>query len=142
MSVSNKRIPSRLNVAMKQAGLAIQKFAPEKLGISYQMFYYRMRNGCLRLSDYHTLMLYTGKSFDELWPNPLKPNHQPITLNLSPHNNVPVSRLTTPPVKESVKPVIPSVSPSSLVEEPKKRRIVDVYEDLGGLPPSDETQAY
>jgi len=102
-------------------------FAEEKLGISYQLFRYRVRKGRLTLEDYWKILHLTGKSFESLFPNPNLSKPRPISLTLSPK-----SRLTPAPVerKEPEK---------KLASPPMERRevpmVIDVY---GGLPPLEE----
>jgi len=126
-----RKEPDRLTVALRQLNIKPQEFAVHRLGISYQMWRYRIRQGRLTLEDYHKILLYTGQTFEELFPNPLKPGRHPITLNL---NHSPGSRLTPPPAKElQPQPLVtePVVAPS----EPEEFKPIDIYG--GGLPPDD-----
>lgn len=74
---------SIVTAAIQATGLTLEEFCQEKLGLKYQNFRNRLKNGGLRLEDYHKLLFYTGKSFDELFPNPLqpqKPEKLPLVL--------------------------------------------------------------
>lgn len=67
----------------KRTGMRIQDFTIEKMGIKYTLYRYRVLNDCLKMQDYHTILFYTGKSFEELFPNPLVgAPRKPIPLNL------------------------------------------------------------
>ena len=62
--------------------MRIQDFTIEKMGIKYTLYRYRVLNDCLKMQDYHSILFYTGKSFEDLFPNPLTGNRKPIPLNL------------------------------------------------------------
>jgi hypothetical protein len=74
---------SILTRAIRTTGLTMKEFCLQKLGIPYVNFHYRLSHNCLRLGDYHAIMFWTGKSFDQLFPNPLLPAPiQPIPFRL------------------------------------------------------------
>lgn len=67
----------------KKTGMRIQDFTIEKMGLKYTLYRYRVLNDCLKMQDYHAILFYTGKTFEELFPNPLTGTpRKPITLNL------------------------------------------------------------
>ena len=112
---------SVLTKALLSAGFSPVAFAKDVLGTTYQAFRYRVTNGKLTLDQYHKIMAYTGRSFDDLWPNPYQTTKKiPLTL----------FRLSKPPVnlppKEEKQEPIPVPAPSSF-------KLLDVYED--GIPP-------
>lgn len=122
--------------ALYEANINPQQFAPEHLKITYQMFRYRIREGRLSLDDYHKILHYTGRTFEDLFPNPYSTTPQPIKLNLSPMP-VPASRL--PQVQKEIpkQPVIPQPVASPLEEKKEVFKIEDVY--AGGLPTDEQT---
>ena len=126
VTVSEKRKTDRVTLALRQVNLNPKQFAEEKLTVSYQMFRYRIRRGRLTLDDYHKILLYTGLSFEALFPNPYLPNHQPIKLNLNPASRIPLKETQPPPPV-----IVPVVAPS----EPEAFTPIDIYG--GGLPPDD-----
>lgn len=64
-------------------GLSVKEFVETKLGLNYNTYQYRVREGKLHLADYHKIMYYTGRSFDELWPSSLGVNRSiRIPINL------------------------------------------------------------
>lgn len=134
--MQDKRKTDLVTQALRSVGLRPQDFSVEKLGCSYQLFRYRIRQGRLTLNDYHLILLYTGRTWEELFPNPHVSHPQPIKLNLNP---VPVSRPLPPIVKESQpqQPVqqVPVVAPSE--EKKEAFKIEDVYG--GGLPTDEQT---
>ncbi len=64
---------TRLTKAIKAAGYSTEQFAKEKLGLKYATMAYRIRAGRLALEDYHKILFYTGKRFEDLFPNPMQP---------------------------------------------------------------------
>ena len=125
--MSNNQPPySELTRAIRSAGFSPQSFAQEILKVTYQGFRYRLRQGKLTLDQYHKIMAYTGKSFDELWPNPYQAKKRiPLTLSKQPPATTTV-RVT--PVKENKEPAIAPVPAPSF-------SVIDVYEN--GLPPEE-----
>jgi len=131
VEVKNKL--SELTLAIKAIGFSPSAFAEEKLGISYQLFRYRVRKGRLTLEDYWKIFHLTGKSFNDLFPNPYLSKPKPISLTLRPQT--PKTRLT-PALVERVEPEKKLASPPAVVEKPVPVSApIDVY---GGLPPLDE----
>lgn len=138
------------NAVKASTGLTMKQFAEEKIGGNYLSFAYRVRKAALKLSDYHTIMFYTGMGFEELWPNPLAPAPiSKITLNLAPSKSIFVSPNTpqpenngSPPVKS--KPKLPPQE-KAVVEVPKKKPEVitppadftDIVDPYGGAIPLD-----
>jgi hypothetical protein len=121
---------SELTLAIRAIGFTPSAFAEEKLGISYQLFRYRVRKGRLTLEDYWKILHLTGKTFENLFPNPSISKPRPISLTLTPK-----ARLTPAPV-ERVEPEKKPVPPPPVVEKPVPVSApIDVY---GGLPPLDE----
>lgn len=119
---------SELTLAIRAIGLTPSVFAEEKLGISYQLFRYRVRKGRLTLEDYWKILHLTGKTFETLFPNPNLSKPRPISLTLSP------KRLTPAPV-ERKEPEKKLASPPPVVYTAPVPMVIDVY---GGLPPLDE----
>ena len=108
---------SVLTKALLSAGFSPVAFAKDVLGTTYQAFRYRVTNGKLTLDQYHKIMAYTGRSFDDLWPNPYQRTKKiPLTLS-KPVNLAP---------KEEKQEPIQVPAPSSF-------KLVDVYEE--GIPP-------
>lgn len=56
----------------KTTGLSMREFVESRLGIKYMTFLYRLKNGVLRLEDYHVLSYHTGLPFEQLFPSPYK----------------------------------------------------------------------
>lgn len=71
-----------LTKALQAVGLSPVQFVKDHLKGSYQAFRARVRNGRMYTDDIHKLCFYTGKTFEELFPNPLKKERNRITLNL------------------------------------------------------------
>lgn len=141
--MQDKRKTDLVTQALRSVGLRPQDFSVEKLGCSYQLFRYRIRQGRLTLNDYHLILLYTGRTWEELFPNPHVSHPQPIKLNLNP---VPVSRPLPPIVKEAQQPrqpvqQVPVVAPS-LKEEFKKEEVFKIEDVYGGGLPTDEQTVY
>jgi len=130
VEVKNKL--SELTLAIRAIGFSPSAFAEEKLGISYQLFRYRVRKGRLTLEDYWKILHLTGKSFNDLFPNPYLSKPKPISLTLRPQTPK-TTRLTPAPV-ERVESENKPASPPIVVEKTVPV-IIDVY---GGLPPLDE----
>lgn len=127
---------SDLTLAIRAIGMSPSNFATDKLGISYQLFRYRVRNGKLSLEDYWKILHYTGKMFEQLFPSPYTVRPKPINLTLRPAQ--PKIRLT--PQEEEKEPVKPvPAPPKPKIEEKKEEEersvFVDVYE---GLPQIEE----
>lgn len=121
--MSDKAPYSELTRALRGAGFSPQDFAKDILKVTYQAFMYRVRQKKLTLDQYHKIMAYTGKTFDELWPNPYQVKKRiPLTFQ------APVRVAPQKEIKEPV-PVVPAPAPS----EPKKFSFIDVYDN--GLPP-------
>jgi hypothetical protein len=123
--VSDNQPPySELTRAIRSAGFSPPSFAREVLKVTYQGFMYRVRQNKLTLDQYHKIMAYTGKSFEELWPNPYQTKKRiPLTLSKQPPATTTVR---VAPVKENKEPaIVPALAPSFSV--------IDVYEN--GLPP-------
>jgi len=119
--VSDKKTPySELTKAIRGAGFSPNDFARDILKISYQGFRYRVNQGKLALVHYHKIMAYTGKSFEDLWPNPFQPKKR-ISLNLSKPDPI---RLAPP--KEIEEPVFPAPAPST---SDSTFKIMEVYEN-------------
>lgn len=106
------------SLAISRAGFPVSDFAEQKLGISYQLFMYRLRNNCLRLSDYHVILQATGCKFEDLWPIDTTTTHQQPPRK-------PLEIRDSPPKVRDSGPSVSAPAPSSFVLE-------DVYE--GGLP--------
>jgi hypothetical protein len=127
--VKGKQRRSDLTLAIEASGMSTSIFATEKLGISYQLFRYRVRQGKLSLEDLWKIFYYTGKTFDQLFPNPYYQKPKAISLTLRPAT--PKSRLTPAPVERMVpEPKTPAPAPQTKKREPI---VIDVYG--GGLPP-------
>jgi len=62
---------SRLTEAIKAVSPSVETFCLEKLGLKYQTYTYRLRAGRLTVEDAHKICFHTGRSFDDLFPNPL-----------------------------------------------------------------------
>lgn len=62
----------------------IADFAEEKLSTSYASFYYRIKHKGLKVHEYHVLNLYTGLTFEQIWPNPHTRIPEKVKLNLAP----------------------------------------------------------
>lgn len=95
-----------LTRAIQELGMSPQKFALEKLDLKYTTFSYRVRVGHLYLDDYHRIIYFTGKTFEELFPNPYRltprfPESITISKRPKPANDHP--RPETPPVQEQKK---------------------------------------
>ncbi len=136
--------------ALQAVGFSPITFAQEHLGIKYNIFAYRVRNGCLKLEDIQKILAATGKDFETLFPNPYKSKPQPIPLTIGPSRTNSIK----PPATTTRKPKIaaPSnvtpladASPNPRAEEQKKEQDVnpapasssefvpfDIFED--GLP--------
>jgi len=123
--VKVKTKQSELTLAIKALGMSPSVFATEKLGISYQLFRYRVRQGKLSLEDLWKIFHYTGKDFNQLFPNPYIQKPKPISLTLRPTSQK--VRLTPAPVERMVPE--PKPAPAPQISEPV---VIDVY---GGLPP-------
>lgn len=125
--MSDKKPPySELTRAIRSAGFNPRDFAKEVLKVTYQGFMYRVRQNKLTLDQYHKIMAYTGKSFEELWPNPYQIKKRiPLTLSKQPPATT-TARVI--PVKENKEPaIVPAPAPSFSV--------IEVYEN--GLPPEE-----
>ena len=125
-----------LSLAIMAVGFSPPVFATEKLGISYQLFRYRVRQGRLTLEDYWKILHYTGRSFEQLFPNPIQYTPKPISLTL---RTSPKARLA--PLEKVSEPKPPAPAPPLLSVPDKNHPAptfvtdfepIDVY---GGLPP-------
>lgn len=118
--VSDKSPYSELTRAIRSTGFSPQVFAKEVLKCTYQAFRNRVRQNSLKLDQYHKIMAYTGKTFEELWPNPYQTKKR-IPLTFQP------ATARVAPQKEIMEPEPPPApAPSSF-------SLIDVYEN--GLPP-------
>lgn len=71
-------------IIRKKTGMNIHDFCKEKLGLNYNMYRYRVLNDRLHLNDYHVIMLFTGMTFEKLFPSPyVAAQPKKIPLNLS-----------------------------------------------------------
>ncbi len=114
---------SDLTKAIRSAGFSPMDFAKDILGTTYQAFRYRLKAGKLTLDQYHKIMAYTGRSFDDLWPNPYQKTKKiPLTFS---NVKAPAGSVNPAPKSQDL-PSSPSPAPSSFP-------IMDIYED--GLPP-------
>ncbi len=130
--VSNNQAYTELTRAIRGAGYSPQDFAKNVLNVSYQGFMYRVREKKLTLDQYHKIMAYTGKSFEELWPNPYQPKKRiPLTF----HQPSPIRATPSKEIKEPV-PVVPAPAPDFYDGE-KSFSVIDVYDN--GLPPVEWT---
>jgi hypothetical protein len=112
---------SELTKAILSAGFSPQAFAKEILGVTYQGFRYRVTNGKLTLDQYHKIMAYTGRTFDDLWPNPYQKTKKiPLTLS-----NIKPPTVNLAPKEEKQEPI--------QVPAPSSFQLLDVYDD--GLSP-------
>jgi len=120
--VSNNQPPySELTRAIRSAGFSPQDFAKDVLKVSYQGFMYRVRQQKLTLDQYHKIMAYTGKTFEELWPNPYQAKKRiPLTLSK------PATARVAPQMENTEPAIMPAPAPS-------KFSVIEVYEN--GLPP-------
>ncbi len=134
MEVKNKL--SELTLAIRAIGLTPSSFAEDKLGISYQLFRYRVRKGRLTLEDYWKILFYTGRTFENLFPNPYQAKPKSISLTLRPPTPK-TTRLTPAPV-ERVELEKKPVPPPPVVERPEPVAVPAVIDVYGGLPPLDE----
>ncbi|HRG11390.1 MAG TPA: hypothetical protein PLJ08_22640 [Cyclobacteriaceae bacterium] len=124
--MSDKAPYSELTRALRGAGFSPQDFARDILKVTYQAFMYRVREKKLTLDQYHKIMAYTGKTFDELWPNPYQVKKRiPLTFQ-HPVRVAPAQK----EIKEPV-PVVPAPAPSAAKKE--SFSFIDVYDN--GLPP-------
>ena len=128
-----------LSLAIMAVGFSPPVFATEKLGISYQLFRYRVRQGRLTLEDYWKILHYTGRSFEDLFPNPTQYTPKPISLTL---RTSPKARLTPAPVERMVpepKPPAPAPLPVQY-EQPALVTDFEPIDVYGGLPPVEWNQ--
>lgn len=103
-----------VNAIRAATGLTMTQFIKEKMNVDYATWYYRFKKGKIKLEDYHKIIFYTGLTFEELFPNPLKPVARPISLNLS--KSVPKLVVKKKPV--SVTPDLPAL-PEVVNKEPE-----------------------
>lgn len=128
--MSDKQAPySELTRAIRSAGFSPQDFAREILKVSYQGFMYRVREKKLTLDQYHKIIAYTGKSFDELWPNPYQIKKR-IPLTLTPKQQPPTTARVAPQKENEEPAIVPAPAPSNDFS------VIDVY--ANGLPPDIE----
>jgi len=127
--VRGKAQNSELTLAIKEKGFSGPNFATEKLGVSYQIFRYRVRKGRLTLEDYWKILHLTGKTFEQLFPNPHVQKPKPISLTLRPSTSL------TPAPVERKEPEKKLASPPPVEKKEPVPMVIDVY---GGLPPLDE----
>lgn len=108
----------------KKTGMRIQDFTLEKMGIKYTLYRYRVLNDCLKMQDYHSILFYTGKSFEDLFPNPLAGTpRKPITLNLR-----------RPPATTTNAEVTPFAKPQVSQAKPQATKKKDAF----AVPPEQE----
>lgn len=114
--------------------MSVQEFAVNVLELKYQTYSYRVRTGHLVLDDYHRILVSTGKSFEELFPNPF------VTRVQEPVRSFQATTIPRAPIKQAK--ALPS-NPEQ--EKPKKGEApappassfkpIDVFD---GLPPEDD----
>lgn len=131
--------------ALVDANIDPRQFAEEKLNIAYQMLLYRLKLNRLHLDDYHQIMHYTGKRFEDLWPSPYEFSRKPIPLNFK--KSKPAKPLTPEPVllnppkevqEPEVRPVpAPSLSKEVSTEERKPKQEFKLLNVYGGIPKVD-----
>lgn len=103
-----KRDFHKITHAIRETGMTLTEFVEEKLGDSYVNFYYRLRHNCLRLEDYHKICFYTGRTFEDLFPNPFVKKIEPIPFRLpstsinapNPKKPIPQAIIQTPPSQD------------------------------------------
>lgn len=147
---------SALTQAIRATGLSVNEFVTQRLGTSYSNYHYRLSNGVLTIDQLHKICFYTGRSFDELFPNPYIKAPVRIPLNLS--SGSPAPTTAPAPVKRIQESALPRSEPQGApaksqapAEEPKKKEDskessssakpaapsldFDIFD--GGFPPSD-----
>lgn len=140
-----KRSP--LTKAIQAIGMGPKEFAEKCLELKYTTFCHRIRAGGLSLEDYHRIVYYTGRTFEELFPNPY---FSPVATapgsaqTLPRPQGIPQPPLAEIPRQESLPPVAvlaspepapvpvpPTVPPAPTTPKPGGRfRALDV-----GIPP-------
>lgn len=65
-------------------GMTVGGFATLKLGCSYPAFLYRVNHNAIKVEEYHILNLYTGLTFEMIFPNPYTKVPDKVKLNLAP----------------------------------------------------------
>ena len=80
----SKRPRTPLTRAIQELGMSPQEFALTRLGLKYSTFSYRVRVGHLTIQDYHRILFFTGKTFEELFPSPYGTQAAPSYLPPSP----------------------------------------------------------
>lgn len=111
-------------IIKETTGLSLQAFGEQYLDSQYMALSYRIRHGVLRLEEYHTICFYTGKTFEELWPNPHI--HQPRKISLK------LNHQTLPPQPLPAKYYFHQLEPVPL-EVPQES-----YVTVSHKPPGDE----
>lgn len=101
-----------ITVALVDAGHNPRQFALNTLGISYELFRWRSRNGKFSQRDCHLILTATAKTFEDLWPNPFGQLPQQVVTN----EVVPVLRKPDQQVRGAVKPETAPSAPFALVE--------------------------
>ena len=106
-----------LVTAIQATGMTVNKFCEEVLGLKYGKFAYRTRTGGLSLEDYHRILYHTGRTFEELFPNPYRRPAQAIPL--APDRPLPLTAAThtgqsiqAPPPVTPAAPVVPEMPKS------------------------------
>jgi hypothetical protein len=90
-------------IIKQTTGQGPMEFVQNVLGINYQTFCYRLKTGVLRLEHIHKIIHATGKTFEELFPNPYgAPKYlQSVTIPTLPP---PAARKERPPIAKEKKP--------------------------------------
>ena len=104
----------------------LKEFVVEKLEMPYINYYYRLKANALRLEDYHRICFYTGRSFEELFPNPLK--REPLnTLDLA------IKTLPLPLSPPSESPTLETIGEAAA--KPLKKEVLPARkEEVKSLP--------
>lgn len=94
---------TKLTQAIKAVSESPQAFCETFLNLKPSTFNHRVRMGKLWLEDYHKILLHTGKTFEELFPNPYQAQRTPQAQT--------IPKIVIP--RHQVKsPAIPNLSPS------------------------------
>ncbi len=138
-------------IALQEVGLNPRDFVEQHIGGTYQGFRCRVRSGGLRLAEYHKILFFTGKKFEELFPNPMVNVPHKISLNIAAKTHTQEIKGIRQYVKKSSEEVeknksfLMIKSPRVDSNEEKKKevqtvqiptksfKIIDPFED--GLPP-------
>lgn len=144
-----------LTKAIQAMGMSPADFAREYLGLKYNTFQHRIRVGGLSLEDYHRILFHTGKTFEELFPNPYTPPVHRISQSIA-IPRVPGSRIPGLPITpqeklqqplQEFKEVPSTVTPASIEQKkeevapaPSPARGFKVVDVFNGLPPVEAEQ--